>query len=296
MRGVEQVDEEKRQIWFQASGMYPGKDPYFIHYYRINFDGTGLIALTEADGKHTRRLLAGPASTSSTRGRASICRRSRELRRTRRPASVMELERGGHRPRCSPPAGKRPKSFIAKGRDGKTDIWGIIYPPDELRPDEEVSGDREHLRRPAGLVRAEDLQRPTARMQALAELGFIVVQIDGMGTPTARRRSTTSRGRTSGDAGFPDRILWHKAVAAKYPWYDITRVGIYGTSAGGQNSLGALLFHPEFYKVGGRGCGCHDNRMDKIWWNEQWMGWPVGPHTPRRRTWTTPTSCRASCC
>ena len=80
-----------------------------------------------------------------------------------------------------------------------------------------------------------------------------------------------------GDAGFADRILWHKALAAKYPWYDITRVGIYGGSAGGQNSLGGLLFHPEFYKAAVSYAGCHDNRMDKIWWNEQWMGWPIGP-------------------
>jgi dipeptidyl aminopeptidase/acylaminoacyl peptidase len=81
-----------------------------------------------------------------------------------------------------------------------------------------------------------------------------------------------------GDAGLPDRILWHKAAAAKYPYYDLTRVGVFGTSAGGQNAMGALLFHPEFYKVAVSNSGCHDNRMDKIWWNEQWMGWPLGPH------------------
>jgi hypothetical protein len=80
-----------------------------------------------------------------------------------------------------------------------------------------------------------------------------------------------------GDAGFPDRVLWHKAVAAKYPQYDISRVGIYGNSAGGQNALGGLLFQPDFYKAAVSSCGCHDNRMDKIWWNEQWMGWPLGP-------------------
>jgi dipeptidyl aminopeptidase/acylaminoacyl peptidase len=79
------------------------------------------------------------------------------------------------------------------------------------------------------------------------------------------------------DAGLPDRILWHKAVAAKYPWYDISRVGIYGNSAGGQSSTAALLFHPEFYKVAVSSCGCHDNRMDKASWNEQWMSYPVGP-------------------
>jgi dipeptidyl aminopeptidase/acylaminoacyl peptidase len=78
-----------------------------------------------------------------------------------------------------------------------------------------------------------------------------------------------------GDSGFPDRILWHKAVAAKYPWYDISRVGIYGGSAGGQSSLGALEFHPDFYKAAVAYAGCYDNRMDKISWNEEWMGWPV---------------------
>jgi hypothetical protein len=80
------------------------------------------------------------------------------------------------------------------------------------------------------------------------------------------------------DAGFPDRILWHKAAAAKYPWYDTSRVGIYGGSAGGQNAAAAVLFHGDFYKAAVAGCGCHDNRMDKASWNEQWMGYPVGPH------------------
>ena len=79
------------------------------------------------------------------------------------------------------------------------------------------------------------------------------------------------------DAGFPDRILWHQAIAKKYPWYDLSRVGIYGTSAGGQNATAGVLFHPEFYKVAASACGCHDNRMDKASWNEQWMGYPVGP-------------------
>jgi dipeptidyl aminopeptidase/acylaminoacyl peptidase len=114
-------------------------------------------------------------------------------------------------------------------------------------------------------------------MQAIAELGFIVVQIDGMGTSNRSKAFHDVAWKNLGDGGFPDRILWHKAVAAKYPYYDISRVGIYGTSAGGQSAMGALLFHPEFYKVAVSNSGCHDNRMDKIWWNEQWMGYPVGP-------------------
>jgi dipeptidyl aminopeptidase/acylaminoacyl peptidase len=117
-----------------------------------------------------------------------------------------------------------------------------------------------------------------AGMLSLAEIGFIVVQIDGMGTNNRSKAFHDVAWKDLGDAGFPDRILWHRAVAAKYPYYDIGRVGIYGTSAGGQNSAGALLFHPEFYKVAVSFVGCHDNRMDKIWWNELWMSWPLGPH------------------
>jgi dipeptidyl aminopeptidase/acylaminoacyl peptidase len=119
--------------------------------------------------------------------------------------------------------------------------------------------------------------RFSTTVQALTELGFIVVQIDGMGTNNRSKAFHDVAFKNLGDAGLPDRILWHKAVAAKYPSYDISRVGVYGTSAGGQNALGALLFYPEFYKIGVSNSGCHDNRMDKIWWNEQWMSWPLGP-------------------
>ena len=115
-------------------------------------------------------------------------------------------------------------------------------------------------------------------MQTLAELGFVVVQIDGMGTANRSKAFHDVAFKNLADAGFADRILWHKAVAAKYPWYDVSRVGIYGTSAGGQNAMAAVLFHPEFYKAAAAASGCHDNRMDKIWWNEQWMSWPLGPH------------------
>jgi dipeptidyl aminopeptidase/acylaminoacyl peptidase len=115
-------------------------------------------------------------------------------------------------------------------------------------------------------------------MHALAELGFIVVQVDGMGTDNRGKDFHDVCWQNLKDAGFPDRIAWMKAAAEKDPTMDVSRVGIYGTSAGGQNSTGAVLFHPEFYKVAVSSCGCHDNRMDKYWWNEQWMGYPIGPH------------------
>jgi dipeptidyl aminopeptidase/acylaminoacyl peptidase len=171
---------------------------------------------------------------------------------------------------------KRAEVFTAKARDGKTDIWGEIIRPTNFDPRKKYpvieyiyAGPHDHF-----VPKGFSMQ---AGLQALAELGFIVVQMDGMGTAQRSKAFHDVAWKNVGDAGFPDRILWHKAVAAKYPYYDITRVGIYGTSAGGQNSTGALLFHPDFYKVAVSAAGCHDNRMDKISWNEQWMGYPIGP-------------------
>ena len=111
----------------------------------------------------------------------------------------------------------------------------------------------------------------------MAELGFIVVQIDGMGTSNRSKKFHDVCWKNLADAGLPDRILWIRAAAARYPCMDLDRVGIYGGSAGGQNAAAAVMTHGDFYKAAVADCGCHDNRMDKIWWNEQWMGWPVGP-------------------
>ncbi|MDE3068203.1 MAG: prolyl oligopeptidase family serine peptidase, partial [Verrucomicrobiota bacterium] len=100
-------------------------------------------------------------------------------------------------------------------------------------------------------------------------------QSDGMGTANRSKKFQDVCWKNLRDAGFPDRLLWIQAAAAKHPWMDLTRVGIYGTSAGGQDALRGILDHGDFYKVCVADSGCYDNRMDKIWWNEQWMGWPV---------------------
>jgi len=171
---------------------------------------------------------------------------------------------------------KAPEVLTALARDGKTDIWGVIYRPSNFDPKKKYPVIENIYAGPQGSFVPKSFAAFNA-MQAQAELGFIVVQIDGMGTSNRSKAFHDVAWKNLGDAGFPDRILWHTAVAAKYASYDIARVGIYGTSAGGQNSLGALLFHPEFYKAAVTAAGCHDNRMDKIWWNEQWMGWPIGP-------------------
>ena len=273
VRGVDKVDEEKRQIWFQASGMYPGKDPYFIHYYRINFDGTGLTALTEADGNHLVTFSRDMKFYVDNWSRVDLPNIA-ELKSA--DGKVLARVETGNIEALAKAGWKAPEVFTALGRDGKTEIWGVIYRPQNFSPSMRYPVVENIYAGPHSSFVPKTFT-PYNPMQSLAELGFIVVQIDGMGTSNRSKAFHDVAWKNIGDAGFPDRILWHQAVAAKYPYYDTSRVGIYGTSAGGQNSLGALLFHPEFYKVCVSACGCHDNRMDKIWWNEQWMGWPLGP-------------------
>ncbi len=210
--------------------------------------------------------------------------------------SLMDVEHGDVSALCA--AGwQPPEVFVAKGRDGTTDIWGVIFRPTNFDPDEEVSGDREHLRRAAGFVRAEDVRASTNGMRNLAELGFIVVQIDGMGTSNRSKAFHDVAWQNLGDAGFPDRILWHKAVAAKYPWYDISRVGIYGTSAGGQNSLGGTALPSRVLQGRGVGGGLprQPHGQDLV---ERAVDGLAGRAAVRRvvERRQRVRSCRASCC
>lgn len=198
-----------------------------------------------------------------------------ELRKSADGSLAMELEKADITA-LTKAGWKAPEVFVAKARDGSTDIWGVIFRPSTFDPKQKYPVIENIYAGPQSSFVPKTFVAFN-QMQATAELGFIVVQIDGMGTSNRSKAFHDVAWRNLKDAGFPDRILWHKAVAAKYPHYDITRVGLYGTSAGGQNSLGGLLFFPDFYKAAVSAAGCHDNRMDKIWWNEQWMGWPIGP-------------------
>jgi hypothetical protein len=275
VRGVSKVDEAARQIYFSASGRHAGQDPYFVHYYRIGFDGSGLTALTTTAANHSVSFSSDMTRYVDTYSRVDLAPVS-ELRLASDGSLVLELERGDlaalRKAGWTPP-----EVFTAKGRDGTTDIWGVIYRPAGFDPTRKYPVVENIYAGPQGSFVPKSFAAYNP-MQAQAELGFIVVQIDGMGTSNRSKAFHDVAWKNLGDAGFPDRILWHRAVAEKDPSYDISRVGLYGTSAGGQNSLGGLLFHPDFYTVAVSAVGCHDNRMDKIWWNEQWMSWPIGPH------------------
>ncbi|MDD4646183.1 MAG: DPP IV N-terminal domain-containing protein [Bacteroidales bacterium] len=273
VRSVLSVDEEKQQITFEASGKESGQDPYFIQVYRINFDGTGLVRLTDGDGNHSVSFSPDKTFLVDTWSRVDLPSVS-VLRKSSDGSVIMEIEKADIT-KLLATGWKAPEVFTAKGRDGKTDIWGVIIRPFNYDPNKKYPVIENIYAGPQGSFVPKTFSAQTG-MQSYAELGFIVVQIDGMGTANRSKAFHDVCWRNLADAGFPDRILWMQAAAKKDPAMDISRVGIYGTSAGGQNSTGAVLFHPEFYKVAVSSCGCQDNRMDKIWWNEQWMGYPIG--------------------
>ena len=275
VRHVEHVDPVKRQIWFQAGGIFPNQDPYFVHYCRVNFDGSGLTHLTAADGMHSVRFSPGHRYVIDTWSRVNAAP-VMELHDGRTGAYILELERADISALLATGL-PLPQPFTAKGRDGRTDIYGVIYRPTHFDPNQRYPV-IEHIYAGPQSAFVPKAFKPFHWPQTMAEIGFIVVQIDGMGTSHRSKPFHDVCWKNLGDSGFPDRIPWilaaHRQVC---PQMDLTRVGIYGTSAGGQSALRALLAFGEFYKVGSANSGCHDNRVDKIWWNEQWMSWPIGP-------------------
>ena len=233
------------------------------------------MILTEGDGTHSAQFSPDHRFFIDTWSRVDLPPVN-ELRRSDDGKLVCKLEEADASELFAT-GWQPPERFVAKGRDGVTDIYGVIFRPTNFDPNKKYPVIENIYAGPQDSFVPKSF-RASYEQEELAELGFIVVQIDGMGTSNRSKKFHDVCWKNLGDAGFPDRILWMKAAAAKYPYMDLTRVGIYGTSAGGQNALRGLLAHGDFYKAAAADCGCHDNRMDKIWWNEQWMGWPVGPH------------------
>ncbi|MDE5996689.1 MAG: S9 family peptidase [Muribaculaceae bacterium] len=273
VRDVLNVDEKNGKIYFSANGVTKDDDPYFIRYYVINFDGSGMTDLTPAPGNH--RAVFSPdfkylVDTYSTISTAPVtCLRDassgKELMKVAEADLSALIESGW----------KAPEVFVAPGRDGKTEMWGVIYRPSNFDENKKYPIIEYIYQGPGDQYVPKSFVGLNRNMSALAELGFIVVMVDGMGTSFRSREFENVCYKNLVDAGLPDHIAWIKAAGEKYPYMDIERVGIFGASAGGQESTTAVLHHPEFYKAAYSACGCHDNRMDKIWWNEQWLGYPI---------------------
>ncbi|MDB5279422.1 MAG: family peptidase [Ferruginibacter sp.] len=275
VRNIDSVDEKKREIWFQASGVNQGEDPYNIHYYRIGFDGKNLVSLTLANASHLLSFSPNRKYFIDNYSRPDMPAVT-ELHRTADGKLICVLEKADIG-KYQQLGLKMPEVFVAKGRDHATDIWGVVCRPSHFDSTLKYPVIENIYAGPQDAFVPKRFMN-YSEMQSMAELGFIVVQCDGMGTANRSKAFHDVCWKNLADAGFADRILWIKGLAAKYTYVDVARVGLYGTSAGGQNAAGAVLFHPEFYKAAVSAAGCHDNRIDKQWWNEQWMGYPVGPH------------------
>ena len=274
VRYVDWIDHEKRQVWFRASGRNKDQDPYLMHYYRVNFDGSGFTALTDGDGWHNITYSPDRKYIIDQYSRVDMAPVN-ELRRVSDGSLVCELEKADITELIAS-GWEAPEVFKANARDGKTSIWGIVAKPKDFDPSKKYPVIEDMYAGPHDSYVPKQFSAGR-RFASWTDMGFVVVKIDGMGTANRSKAFHDVCWKNLKDAGFPDRILWHKDYSKNNPWYDISRVGIHGGSAGGQSSTGALLFHPDFYKVAVSSCGCHDNRMDKASWNEQWMGYPVGP-------------------
>lgn len=269
---IDFVDEEARRVWFQAYGLKDGEDPYHAHLARVNFDGSDFKILTDGDGTHSWAFSPDRRYLIDTWSRVDSPPTT-VLRNGESGEQIMELEKGdledlGDKGWCSP------ERFVAPGRDGETLIYGIIIRPADFDSTKKYPVLDAIYAGPHGF-HVHKAFSPLSSQRQWADQGYVVVEIDGMGTNWRGKAFHDVCYKNLRDSGLPDHIAWLRSAASTRPWIDLSRVGIMGGSAGGQNTVAGMLHQSEFFKVGIADSGCHDNRMDKIWWNELWMGYPV---------------------
>jgi dipeptidyl-peptidase-4 len=267
---VLRVDDATRQIWFTATDSVPGENPYYNHLYRINFDGTHLTPLTPEPGdhavsaSHSGRTLVDSVSTPTTPAVTVLRDDSGKVILSLGREDITHLTAAGWKP---------PISITVKARDGKTDLYGLIFEPtnfdsakkypivDHIYPGPQI-----------GSVGSYTFSAARGDCHALAELGFIVVEIDGMGTPQRSKSFHDVSSANMGDNTLPDQVTGIKQLAQKYPFIDLTRVGIYGHSGGGNATTEAMLRYPDFFQVGVAESGNNDNREYEDDWGERYQG------------------------
>jgi dipeptidyl aminopeptidase/acylaminoacyl peptidase len=270
-RQIEQVDEKNRRVYFLANGREKNEDPYQTHLYCVGFDDKGLRLLTPENASHTVSFSADGKFFVDNYSRPDLPGESM-LRRADDGAEVRVLEKADLDDMLK--AGwKFPEPFQGKAADGTTDIYGLIWRPSNFDASKKYPVVEHAYTGPQGFFVPKSLGA-SLWLQPMAELGFIVVMVDGRGTLGRSRAFHQYSYRNLGGA-FDDHVALIKQMAARYPYMDITRVGVFGTSAGAYGAAHAMLVHPEFYKVGVSISGDHDARLDKAWWNENYHGYPV---------------------
>nr|HEV7955170.1 DPP IV N-terminal domain-containing protein [Candidatus Acidoferrales bacterium] len=272
VHSISYVDEKARQVYFLAGGREAGEDPYLTHLYRVNLDGSGLQLLTPENANHTVSFSPDGKYFVDSYSRPDLPGGS-VLRSASTGAEIEKLEQADMRA-LSAMGWKSPEPFHGKGADGTTEVYGLIWRPTNFNSSKTYPVVEQVYTGPHAYFVPKTLARSVGDQQMLAELGFIVVMVDGRGT-TGRSRDFHNYSYRNLGGAFEDHVALIKQMAAKYPYMDLTRVGIYGTSAGGYGSAHAILVHPEFYKVCVSISGDHDPRLDKAVWNEDFQGYPV---------------------
>jgi dipeptidyl aminopeptidase/acylaminoacyl peptidase len=271
VRQIEYVDEKNRRVYFLANGREKNEDPYQTHLYSAGFDGKGLQLLTPENASHSVSISPDGTFFVDNYSRpdlpgASVLRRAKDGSEVRviEKTDVDELLKTGW---------KFPEPFQGKAADGVTDLYGLIWRPSNFDATKKYPIVEFVYTGPQDFFVPKMLGH-ALWLQPMAELGFIVVMVDGRGT-TGRSRAFHEFSYHNLGGAFEDHVAMIKQMAARYPYMDITRVGIYGTSAGGYGAAHAMLAFPEFYKVGVSTSGDHDARLDKAWWNELYQGYPL---------------------
>jgi len=267
---LRRVDEKSRTLWFVGNAKEPGRDPYFRHFYKIGIDGKGLALLTPEDADHQISLAPSGQYFVDAYSKPDVPPVTvlRDLNGksivTLETADVTRLRATGWKP---------PMPITVKARDGKTDLYGLMYVPTNLdRTKKYPIVNHVYPGPQTGSVGGRSFSPARGDAQSLAELGFIVVEIDGMGTPWRSKSFHDAYFGRMGDNTLPDQVAGMKELAGRYPWIDINRAGIYGHSGGGFAAADAMFRYPDFFKVGIAEAGNHDQREYEDDWGERYQG------------------------
>jgi len=264
------VDEKTRTIYFVGVGKEEGRDPYFEHFYSVHFDGTGLKLLTPENAEHNIKVsndghyfvdsYSTPTQPQTTVVRNNDGKIVMEVGKQ----DISKLLAYGWVP---------PIPIKVKARDGKTDLYGFMFKPSKFDASKKYPIVNNVYPGPqTGSCGSREFFSAHRDMQSLAELGFIVVCIDGMGTPFRSKTFHETYYGNLGDNTIPDQVSGMKDLAAQYPFIDLDRAGMYGHSGGGNATAAAMFHYPDFFKVGIAESGNHDNRDYEDDWAEKWAG------------------------
>ena len=266
---VRHVDEEARTLWFTGAGRERG-DPYFDYFYSVSLD-RGEPRLLTPDSAHHAITLA-PSGKWFVDSWSTPLEPSVTVLRDARGREALKLETADVS-RLVAAGWKAPIPFITKARDGVTDLYGLMYTPTDLDPSRRYPVVNYLSPGPqTGSVGSRSFSAARRDHQALAELGFVVVEVGAMGTPKRSKSFHAAYYGNMGDNGLADQVTTIRQLAERNPWMDLDRVGIWGHSGGGFASTAGILRFPDFYKVAVSQAGNHDNRIYEDDWGEKWQG------------------------